>query len=174
MTVATPSSNVVAHGVPFHAPTLRPFLALARGRSDVGALERACWDREFPFHGGVVTTMTPALRILLGEYVIHGYDVARAVGQPWTIPDDEAFLLVPGQLMGAWVRPDAAEETYELRLGAAPPIRMSVGPRRLQVEQGTGGTPVTMAAVDFVLAFYSREPVTDDGLARLQSNFVPS
>lgn len=131
-------------------------------------------DREFPFHGGVITTMTPALRILLGEYVIHGYDVARAVGQPWTIPDDEAFLLVPGQLMGAWVRPDAAEETYELRLGDAPPIRMSVGPRRLQVEQGTGGTPITMAPAEFVLGFYNREPVTDDGLARLQINFVPS
>ena len=131
-------------------------------------------DREFPFHGGVVTTMTPALRILLGEYVIHGYDVARAVGRPWSIPDAESLLLVPGRLMGAWVRPDAAEETYELRLGDAPPIRMAVGPRRLEVEQATGGTPISMAPADFVLAFYGREPVTDDGLARLQANFVPS
>jgi hypothetical protein len=131
-------------------------------------------DRVFAFHGGVQTTMTPALRILLGEYVIHGYDIARAVGRPWTITEAEAFLLVPGPLLGAWVRPDAAEEAYELRLGEAPPIRFDVGPGRLAVSEGTGGTVIAMDAVAFVLAFYNREPASDDGLTQLQRNFIPS
>ena len=77
-------------------------------------------DREFPFHGGVTTTMTPALHVVLGEFVIHGYDVAHATGHPWPITDHEAMLLVPGELLGAWLRPGAPDETYELRLGDEP------------------------------------------------------
>jgi uncharacterized protein (TIGR03083 family) len=131
-------------------------------------------ERAFPFHGGVMTTMTPALRILLGEYVVHGYDVAHAVGRPWTITDAEAFLLVPGELLSAWIRPDATEAAFELRLGDAPPIRLDVGPRRLRVTHDTGGDVIAMAPVDFVLAFYNRRPVHDDALIRLLLNFVPS
>lgn len=131
-------------------------------------------DREFPFHGGVTTTLTPALRIVLGEYVIHGFDVARATGRPWTITDAEALLVVPGELMSAWVRPDTPEETYELRLGDRLPLRLELGPSRLRVTPGTGGIVVSMAPADFVLGFYNRIPVTDEGLAALQRRFIPS
>jgi uncharacterized protein (TIGR03083 family) len=132
-------------------------------------------DREFPFHGGVTTTMTPALRIVLGEYVIHGYDVARAVGRPWIITEAEAGILVPHDLLGAWVRPDAAEQVYELRLGDLGPLRFEVGPSRLHVTEGTGGTVITMDLLAFVLAFYNREPQYDnEALLQLLVNFVPS
>ncbi|MEY2475100.1 MAG: hypothetical protein QOG87_415 [Actinomycetota bacterium] len=131
-------------------------------------------DRVFPFHGGVQTTMTPALRIVLGEYVIHGYDVAAATDRPWTITEAEALLLVPGELMSAWVRPDAPQHAYELRLGIVPPIRFDVGPGRLQVTQGTGGDVITMDPVPFALAFYGREVPDDDAVWRFLSNFVPS
>jgi uncharacterized protein (TIGR03083 family) len=133
-------------------------------------------DRLFPFHGGVETTMTPALRIVLGEYVIHGYDVAKAADRPWTITEAEAALLVPGELLGAWVRPDAPEEAYELRLGSLPPIRFDIGPGRLRVSEGTGGGVITMDLLAFVLAFYGRE-LPGEGhevLWRLLSRFVPS
>lgn len=131
-------------------------------------------DREFPFHGGVTTTLTPALRVVLGEYVIHGFDVARATGRPWTITDAEALLVVPGELMSAWVRPDTPEESFELRLGDAPPVRFELGPSRLRVSPGTGDTVIAMTPADFVLGFYNRVPVTDEGLAALQRRFIPS
>ena len=133
-------------------------------------------DREFPFHGGVTTTMTPALHVVLGEFVIHGYDVARAVGRPWPIADREAMLLVPGELLGAWLRPGSPDEAYELRLGAEAPVRFEIRDGSLAVGPGTapGGTTIEMAPAAFVLGFYNREPVTDPGLARLQSRFVPA
>jgi uncharacterized protein (TIGR03083 family) len=131
-------------------------------------------DRTFDFHGGMRTTMTPALRIVLGEFVVHGYDVARAVGRPWTITEDEARLLVPSDLMSGWVRPDATEETFELRLGRTAPVRFDVGPSRLTVSEGEGGSPIAMEPVDFVLAFYGRQLPNDDTLMRLLMSFVPS
>ena len=135
---------------------------------------RIAEDREFPFHGGVTTTLTPALRIVLGEYLVHGYDVATATGRPWTITASEAVLALPGELMSAWVRPDAEPETYELRLGLDPPIRFEVGPGRLRVTSGTGATVIAMDPVDLLLGFYNRIPVEDEGLARLQRSFIPS
>ena len=137
-------------------------------------------DREFPFHGGVTTTMTPALHVVLGEFVIHGYDVAHATGHPWPITDHEAMLLVPGELFGAWLRPGAPDESYELRLGDEPPlgdeqaIRFEIRGGSLLVGPGTGSTVIAMDPVAFVLGFYNRVPVTDPGLVQLQRRFVPA
>jgi uncharacterized protein (TIGR03083 family) len=135
-------------------------------------------DREFPFHGGVTTTMTPALHVVLGEFVIHGYDVARALGLPWPISDDEAMLLVPGELMGAWLREDAPDERYELRLGDHDPIGFAISGGRLVVDETAptsddvgiiSADPLTM-----ILTFYGRIPTSDPVLQRLLSRFVPS
>jgi uncharacterized protein (TIGR03083 family) len=140
-------------------------------------------DRVFAFHGGVTTTMTPALHVVLGEFVLHGFDVARAVGRPWPVDEHVAILLVPGELLGAWVRPDAPDEVYELHLGDATPIRFELGPAHLQVspieapveDAGTHrGAIIAMPASQFVLGFYNRVPVTDPKLATLRSRFVPS
>jgi uncharacterized protein (TIGR03083 family) len=135
-------------------------------------------DREFAFHGGVTTTMTPALHVVLGEFVIHGFDVARALGRPWPIFESEALLLVPGELLGAWVRADAPVEEYELRLGDPPAINFGIRPGRLSVgaaaDAAAGAVVIAMGAADFVLAFYNRVPSTDDTMLRLQSRFIPS
>ena len=131
-------------------------------------------DRVFPFHGGVTTTMTPALRIVLGEFLVHGYDVARAADRRWAITDREALLLAGNELLGAWVRPDAPTERYELRLGDAPPIRFEVSPRRLTLTDEPPDVVVTAEPVEFVLSFYGREAITDEGMLRLTSRFVPS
>ena len=131
-------------------------------------------DRVFPFHGGVMTTMTPALRIVLGEFLVHGYDVARAVDRPWEITDAEALLLAGNELLGAWVRPDAPTERYELRLGDAPPIRFEVTPRRLTPTDAPPDVVIAAEPVAFVLSFCGRQPITDEGMLRLTSRFVPS
>lgn len=131
-------------------------------------------DLEFPFHGGQTATMTPALRVVLGELLIHGYDVARATGRPWRIEAHEARLLVPSELLSAWLADDAPDEVYELRLGTTAPIRLEIRAGRIHLGDGTGGTVIALDPEQFVLQFYAREPVTDEGLARLQSRFVPA
>jgi uncharacterized protein (TIGR03083 family) len=131
-------------------------------------------DRVFPFHGGQMTTMTPALRIVLGEYVVHGYDVAGAIDRPWMITEAESLLLVPGELMSAWVRPDAEEQRFELRLGEHPPIRLDIGPGRLRVSEGSGGEVIALEPRVFTLAFYGREVPDEDVVWRFLANFVPS
>ena len=131
-------------------------------------------DRVFPFHAGVTTTMTPALRIVLGEFLVHGHDVARAVDRPWEITGDEALLLAGNELLGAWVRPDAPTERYELRLGAYPPVRFELAPGRLSPTDEEPDVVIESDPVDFVLSFYGRTPITDEGMLRLTSRFVPS
>lgn len=136
-------------------------------------------DREFPFHGGVTTTMTPALHVVLGEFVIHGYDIARAIDRPWSISDQEAMLLVPGDLIGAWLRPGVPDERYLLRLGTQPPISFAIAGGRLVVaptddSDDTADAVAAADPVELVLTFYGRIPTTDPVLTRLLSRFVPT
>jgi uncharacterized protein (TIGR03083 family) len=134
-------------------------------------------DRVFPFHGGVETTMTPALHVVLGEFLIHGYDVAGALGRPWEISEDEAWLLVPGELMGAWLRRDVPDERYELRLGDHEPISFGIQGGKLVVGPGISGEligSVSMDTLAMVLTFYGRIPTEDPVLRQLLSRFVPS
>ena len=130
-------------------------------------------DLVFPFHGGQLATMTPALRVVLGELLIHGFDVARATDRPWRIEAHEARMLVPSELLNAWLREDTPDESYEIRLGDSAPLRFEFVDRQIRVTEGHGDTIVALEPGQFVLQFYAREPVTDDGLARLQSRFVP-
>ena len=53
---------------------------------------------EYAFHGGATVAADAALRCLLGEFEIHGRDIARALGHPWTIAPAHARLI----LDGAW------------------------------------------------------------------------
>ena len=134
-------------------------------------------DREFPFHGGVMTTMTPALHVVLAEFLVHGYDIAHAIGRPWPISEHEAMLTVPGELMGAWLRPDVPDEHYELRLGAAPPVSLSIIDGRLLdgAHDADGrAAAITADPVTLVLTFYGRLSTSDPALTRLLSRFVPA
>jgi len=138
-------------------------------------------ERVFPFHGGVTATITPALHVVLGEFVIHGFDLSRAIGRPWPIAEDVARMVVPGELLGGWVRPDAPVEAYELRFPGADALRFAIAPGSLRVtvrsgdDGAVGGDRViAMDAAVFVLAFYNRVPTTDPAVTRMQSRFVPS
>jgi uncharacterized protein (TIGR03083 family) len=136
-------------------------------------------DRVFPFHGGVETTMTPALHIVLGEFLIHGRDIAGALDRPWPIGEDDAMLMVPGELMGAWLRKDAPDERYELRLGDHEPIGFAIRDGNLVVGEAAAALDgdvgvVAMPTLDMVLTFYGRVPADDPVLLRLLSRFVPS
>ena len=83
-------------------------------------------------------------------------------------------MLVPSELLNAWLRDDTPDESYELRLGDGAPLRFEFVDRQIRVTEGRGDTVIELEPEQFVLQFYAREPVTDDGLARLQSRFVPA
>jgi uncharacterized protein (TIGR03083 family) len=63
-------------------------------------------DAPFPFHGGATIDFQSGLTNLLGEYVIHGLDVARAAGRDWPIDERDGALLCgfATQILPAYVR----------------------------------------------------------------------
>ena len=69
--------------------------------------------------------------LLLGEQVVHGFDIARSAGVPWSVSDDDALLVIPGVLAIAprYLRPSRAvglRVSYELRMRGGCRFRMAV------------------------------------------------
>lgn len=53
-------------------------------------------DQEVVFHAGLPFDLARLLCVALGEELLHGYDMARAVGQPWPIDPAQAMLVLYG------------------------------------------------------------------------------
>ena len=75
----------------------------------------------FRFHGGELVPADVALGILLGELVVHGWDIAQAVHQPWPIDPGHVALILEGlvPIVPGWVDPQRARgltATFEVRL----------------------------------------------------------
>ncbi|MGH3845562.1 MAG: maleylpyruvate isomerase family mycothiol-dependent enzyme [Pseudonocardiaceae bacterium] len=67
------------------------------GMADLAAAARARpGDPQVAWHGGLPMPLSSELALLLGELLVHGYDIARASGQPWTIPPADAGLVFAG------------------------------------------------------------------------------
>ena len=49
-------------------------------------------DNTMIWHGGIEMSGATLTGILLGEMLMHGYDVARAIGRPWEIERQDAVL----------------------------------------------------------------------------------
>ena len=120
----------------------------------------------FRFHGGEPVRADIALGLLLGELVVHGHDVARALGQPWPIAPGHAALIIESlnPVLPGWVRADRIQDftaTFELHLrGQAAYIwafrdgGLQVNPPRpAAVDVHISGAPAAL-----LLVFYAREP----------------
>ncbi|AZG45193.1 hypothetical protein D7316_01787 [Gordonia insulae] len=73
------------------------------------------------FDGDTSVRADAALGILIGEFVVHGYDVAGAVGAPWPIDPAIAPLIARGRhpILPGWIDDDACaghSATYDIRL----------------------------------------------------------
>lgn len=83
-------------------------------------------DRIIAYHGGLRPSLARMACVLLGEYLLHGYDVATAVGSPWPIEPGHAALAVDAYRMAYPLifQPLAAAElraTYRIDVpGTAP------------------------------------------------------
>jgi uncharacterized protein (TIGR03083 family) len=93
----------------------------------VAANEPLPRGEQVPFYGDVVTISAAGLaRMLLGDRLVHWWDLATALGEKLTIESDLARLAFDGyfEVLPAFVLPEAAKgvtATYEIRIrGAAP------------------------------------------------------
>jgi len=55
-------------------------------------------DPDVPWHAGLRTPLTTLLATTLGEVLVRGHDIARAVGAPWRIPAGSASTVFQGLL----------------------------------------------------------------------------
>ena len=86
------------------------------------------------FHGGTPSDVAGLVGIMLGEYILHGYDIAEVVGVPWPIDRDHAQLVLYGYApcYGPLVNPKTAQGLnacfgIEIRGGAAFTVRFTDG-----------------------------------------------
>ncbi|HEY2281137.1 MAG TPA: maleylpyruvate isomerase family mycothiol-dependent enzyme [Streptosporangiaceae bacterium] len=112
---------------------------------------------------GVAMTPPQVAAIVLGEQLIHGLDLARAVGRPWPIGRADARLVIPGvvELLPAYLDRDQArglQARYELRFGGDLRYQLAIDDGTATVTPGTGRADCVITAdpVTFLLVGYGR------------------
>jgi uncharacterized protein (TIGR03083 family) len=128
--------------------------ATAQVRGD----EPICW------HEGYVLPLSAMTCVLIGEYLVHGYDIARATGQPWTIRPSHARYAIAGLIS---VFPLAVDTTkargvdlgFELRVRGGPRAVLRLRDGRLRVERPVGQSVdyrLSVEPVPYLLVSYGR------------------
>ncbi len=117
-----------------------------------------------PFFGGLTIELAAQSAILLGEFVVHGDDVARSIGRPWPIEAAHARLIVAGltAVLPRYVdraRAAGLTATYQIRLRGGPSFQVrfdrdtaTVGPP----QPGAADCRLTVDPVTFLLVAYWR------------------
>jgi uncharacterized protein (TIGR03083 family) len=117
-----------------------------------------------PFFGGLTIELAAQSAILLGEFVVHGYDVARSIGRPWPIEAAHARLIVAAvtAVLPRYVdraRAAGLTATYQVRLRGGPSFQVrfdrgtaTVGPS----QPGAADCRLTVDPVTFLLVAYWR------------------
>lgn len=109
----------------------------ARGLID--ALGRSAWDEMVAWHAGIKLPVSNIPGILVGECLVHGFDIARADGKRWPIPRDEAVEALVGisELIPYYVDKQATrdlEASFEIRLRGGPRLYLVFDRGRATVE----------------------------------------
>jgi uncharacterized protein (TIGR03083 family) len=118
----------------------------------------------YRFHGGRKVAADVALGILLGELVVHGYDIAEAVGRPWTIEPAHVELVLRGlaPILPGWLHPQrSAGHTarYEVRVRGQGVHTFDFVDGRLTMNPADGRRPdvvVSGEAATLLLVLYRR------------------
>jgi uncharacterized protein (TIGR03083 family) len=64
----------------------------------VAAVRTTHGDPKVAWHAGILLPVSSVTAILLGEMLIHGYDIAQASRRPWVIAPEHAGLVLRGSL----------------------------------------------------------------------------
>jgi uncharacterized protein (TIGR03083 family) len=117
-----------------------------------------------PFFGGVTIQLAAQSAILLGEFVVHGHDLARSIGRPWPIEAAHARLIIAAltALLPRYVDRASAgglTATYQVRLRGGPSFQVhfdrgtaTVGPPN----PGAVDCRLVADPVTFLLVAYGR------------------
>ena len=117
-----------------------------------------------PFFGEVTIELAAQSAILLGEFVVHGYDITRSIGRPWRIEAAHARLIIAAvtAVLPRYVDRAAAAgltATYQVRLRGGPSFQVrfdrgtaTVGPS----QPGAADCRLTVDPVTFLLLVYGR------------------
>ena len=100
----------------------------------------------------------------LGEHLLHGRDIARAVGRPWPLDPRDARLVLDGAFAWAPLFVDAERArgltaAFELRVRGGPRGVFRFGDGRLRVEPSPAGPVDCRVAADpvaLLLVVYGR------------------
>ena len=128
-------------------------LATTEGRSGD---EAVTWN-------GLTVTLSAMLGLGLGEYRLHGRDVAMALDRPWPITQDDARLVLASALplLPLLVDPAAsanARAAYDLRVRGGPQVGVVIRDGRLTVgaDDGPVDCHVSAEPVALLLVSYGR------------------
>ncbi|MBE1551091.1 uncharacterized protein (TIGR03083 family) [Mycobacterium sp. OAS707] len=109
---------------------------------------------------------TSAIALYVEELLVHGLDIARAVGRTWSITHDEAVIAIGGLTvpLPKFVDPQSTrgmEATYELRLRGGPTCAMTVADGAVSFSPGPAPNAdcrISADPVAFLLTGADREP----------------
>jgi uncharacterized protein (TIGR03083 family) len=139
----------------------------ARARAAVAAIVAATDGRpadEQVVWNGTPVTLGAMLGIGLGEYLLHGRDVAKALGRPWTITPDDARLVLASALplLPLLVDPTSTagvRARYDLRVRGGTRVGLSIRDGKLAMDAGDGRVDCHVSAdpVALLLVSYGRQ-----------------
>lgn len=122
-------------------------------------------DRPFTWYQDRPTTLGAMTGLMLGEVLLHGYDIAQALRRPWPIaaPDATAVILGAVRLLPAYVDADAARgvrASYLISLRGGPRFGVRFADGQAEVQLTPSGRYDCRLSVDptaMLLVSYGRQ-----------------
>lgn len=131
----------------------------------VNAVSNRDGDPRVPWHTGLSVPLSTVPAIMMGEAMIHGYDIARAQGRQWRIPTSWAETILRGVLQGLPLiflpeRSVGLHAQVEMRLrGTQTRALVAISDGDLQIAEPTGARAdcyVSGEATALLLLLYGR------------------
>lgn len=136
-------------------------------RANVDGFARATHGRltsdPFPWYSGLTLDVGTGAGLLLGELLVHGFDLSRTLGGRWPFAQEDAATILRASLALApsYVDRDAArgvDVTYRLSVRGIDPLRVRIADGALEVLSGAVPADCTIRAdaATLVLLGYGR------------------
>jgi len=124
-----------------------------------------CGDDVVAWYGGTKINVAAATCLVLGEVLVHGYDLARTIGAPWPIEPRDACRVLDGAIwsLPSMVDADASRRvhaTYDVRIRGGSRVFVQFDHGSLSVEAWQGQRPdchIVADPVALLLVGYGRK-----------------